>query len=118
MSSKTHSFTEAELESALRLRDKKVQEGPPDVDSVWLFIGQLGYYYGWGAVEALNNKKLRLENARMLVAAAEVVEAKRTVDTANAMRAALSSVHTKNKGSFNALLRPYLELISRSTQED
>lgn len=114
MSKAQYSFTPEEIAAVQQFRSKVEQSASPKVNPEWLLVAQLGRYFGWETVEAFKNKKLRLETALMMVEGVKVIEARRTVDMANAMRAALTSVHSKDAdGVFNKLLNPYLDLLSQ-----
>lgn len=100
---------------------------PPDI----FIIAELGYYYGWGAIETAkrgyvesfatvteDNKRVTrrtkipftMEEAAILVEAAKKIEYSKVVDAARGTQVAVGSVMSKNpKRTFNEGIKPYKE---------
>lgn len=101
-------MTDADRKMVANLRNKRGGAIFPSVSNVSLQIAKLGYYYGWGAIEAVKRGYvekgtakilLSMEEVGMLVEAGEKIHAQHMVDLARATRAgtasALSDKHPK-----------------------
>lgn len=74
----------------------------------WYMLSELGYYIGWGAVEAVINDKITLDFARLLIEGARKVHDSEVIDMAMAVAAGFRGNTEKSK-SFDKLMASYMQ---------
>jgi hypothetical protein len=71
----------------------------------WLGLSELGVYYGWGAIQAVIDDKITLEQADMLINGARKIHSGHVFDNAIASLAA----NVSKKETFYKLLKSYTD---------
>lgn len=71
----------------------------------WLGIAELGYYYGWSAVQDFMDDVITIDQADMLVKCARKIRSGQVLDQA---MAALAGNSTK-KGLFEKIMKTYIK---------
>lgn len=71
----------------------------------WMAVAELGYYYGWGAIQDLLNDVITLPQAKLFVEGARKIHSSEVYDLAVANIAGNSS----KKGQFEKTMKYYIK---------
>lgn len=71
----------------------------------WMMLAELGFYFGWEAVKALENDEMTIDKANMLIQGARKVHSGHVYDSAVA---ALAS-NARSIENFNKLMKVYID---------
>ena len=74
----------------------------------WLAICELGYYYGWPAIQAVNNDEITIQDMNMYIAGAKKVRDSITLDSA------ISNVagNASSDENFKKVMDKYIKNVS------
>ncbi len=93
-----------------RIESKFSEDNKFEVSPEIYILSELGYFYGWSAIQAALNNEITLEAALALVDGAKKVHYARLIDDAHAQVVAIQSAHAdKPSEAFSQGMKPFTE---------
>lgn len=94
-------YLELSKEDLERVQRRRQAETAIEVPVEWRLLAEFGYYYGWGAVNAVRNNEIDIEEFNNLLSGARKVHSSKMIDLATVNYTSL--VASKSKKPQNVM---------------